>query len=319
MRNFVFGVRLIGIAVLLCVAVCIAVDSELSGDLNVQQSLEKDTVGLTCEFFGNTELNRSFGVRLAPDIDAMYNDNSNYGLRFNGFLTPPLEGEYEFRAEADTGVRLIVDGKKVIDGWALDGVRTGKAVMTKGRATPLIVEYFFDIEKGGKKALLRLFWTPPGKSEEAVPAAAYSHLPLPPPAPRLPSASAPINVYGDEQAHLNLALPEGGLKPVVALSIFRYSAAPAANRNWPMEMAGPSLITRTWPAGRGGCMSPGKWLQPLRRNPPPKSVMPPRRMDLVGLLRPICFRARTPGLSVSLFTSPPTAGCWLSAPAKRVM
>ena len=173
-------------------------------------------------------MDRSFGVRSAPDLDAMYQENSDYGLRFAGFLTPPFDGEYAFRAEVDTGVRLKMDGKPVIDGWAKDGDRTGKVTLVKGRAVPLVVEYFYDVKMGGRKAVLCLFWTPPGGLESPVPASAYSHIPPPKPPPPRPSNTALINVYGDEQARLDLNLPDGGLKPVVGVhnvQIFRSSRA----------------------------------------------------------------------------------------------
>lgn len=141
--------------------------------------------GLIYERFGNTDLTRSFGTRYAPDLDAMDNENNDYGLRFTGFLAAPTAGEYAFRVEADTGVRLILGGKTVIGGWAPEGARTGKAALTKDRPTSFTVEYFFDNRNGGKKAALRLFWTPPGGGETRVPASAYSHMPPPtPPASR---------------------------------------------------------------------------------------------------------------------------------------
>jgi hypothetical protein len=74
--------------------------------------------GLLYETFGNTDLTRSFGTRHAPDLDAMDNANNDYGLRFTGFLAAPTDGEYAFRVQADTGVRLSLGGKTVIDGWA---------------------------------------------------------------------------------------------------------------------------------------------------------------------------------------------------------
>jgi hypothetical protein len=143
----------------------------------------KDAIPLECrpgllyKRFGNTDLTRPFGTRHAPDLDAMDNENNDYALRFTGYLAVPTAGEYVFRVEADTGVRLLLGGKTVIDGWARDGARAGKAALTRDRPTSFTVEYFFDNRNGGKKAALRLFWTPPGGREEPVPAAAYTHRP----------------------------------------------------------------------------------------------------------------------------------------------
>jgi hypothetical protein len=145
-------------------------------------------------------------------MDKGHND---WGLRFTGLLTPPADGDYLFRVEADTGVRLKLEGKTVIDGWVQDDARTGKATLKKATPTAIVVEYFFDRGKGAKRAELRLFWTPPGGQEEPVPATAYSHEPPPPP---------PIEVRGDEQRRLNMQLPDGGLKPVLGvlnIQVFR--------------------------------------------------------------------------------------------------
>jgi hypothetical protein len=181
--------------------------------------------GLLYERFGNTDLTRSFGTRYAPNLDAMDNENNDYGLRFTGFLAAPIAGEYFFRVEADTGARLILGSKTVIDGWAPTGARAGKAALTN-RLTLFTVEYFFDNRSGGKKAALRLFWTPPGGSERPVPASAYSHTPPPPPPPPAPEAMAAalIKIQGDDQGRLDLKLPDGGLKPAVGthnVQIFR--------------------------------------------------------------------------------------------------
>jgi hypothetical protein len=125
--------------------------------------------GIAYELFGDTNLERAQGSGPATEISPMDKGNSDWGLRFAGTLTPPVEGEYAFRAEADTGVRVKIDGKTVIDGWARDAARTGKATVSKGKAVRIVVEYFFDRGKGGTKPTLRLFWTPPGGSEVPVP------------------------------------------------------------------------------------------------------------------------------------------------------
>jgi|GEM_PF-1005160 len=142
---------------------------------------------------------------IAPDIGPRDKGHGDWGLRFTGLLTVSKDGDYAFRAEADTGVRVKLDGKLIINGWSPDGARTGKAPVTKAHPAVIVVEYCFDSRKGGKKAALRLFWTPPGGQVAPVPATAYTHMP------------PLIEVRGDDQSHLNLQLPDGGLKPVVGV------------------------------------------------------------------------------------------------------
>lgn len=130
--------------------------------------------GLAYERFGDPALERLQETGSTPDIGPMDKGHNDWGLRFTGRLTPPADGDYVFRAEADMGVRVYLDGRPVIDGWARDGARTGQATLTKANPAAIAVEYFFARGKGGKKAELRLFWTPPGGQETPVPATAYS-------------------------------------------------------------------------------------------------------------------------------------------------
>jgi len=135
--------------------------------------------GLDYEFYGSTTLEGVGDSGSALDVGPMgegREDWGDWGIRFTGLLMPPADGEYAFRAEADTGLLLYLDGKPVIDGWALNGARTGKVTLKKANPADITVMYFFDRSKGGKKAELRLFWTPPGGQEEPVPVTAYARI-----------------------------------------------------------------------------------------------------------------------------------------------
>ncbi len=196
--------RIWTVAVLMAGSAVLATDP-VAGNAAGQPKLQP---GLAYERFGNPALERVAESGSVPDIAAMDKGDNDWGLRFSGLLAPGMDGEYAFRAEADTGVRVKIDGKLVIDGWAPDSARTGKATFAKAAPSAIVVEYFFIRAKSGKKAELRLFWTPPGGKEAPVPATAYTYLPPPP---------SPIQVQGDEQRRVNLQLPDGGLKPVVGV------------------------------------------------------------------------------------------------------
>ncbi len=115
------------------------------------------------------------GSPSAPKI--MLVDNSrDWSVRFTGMLTAPVDGEYLFRAEAHTGVRVMIDNTWVIDGLTDNAARSGKATLAKGKPVPIVVDYSCDLGKSDAKAVLRLFWTPPGGKETPVPAGAYSFL-----------------------------------------------------------------------------------------------------------------------------------------------
>jgi hypothetical protein len=156
-------------------------------------SLPGPRSGLAYEFFGlygHAELALQRDSGSAPDIGPYVGHvdrGQDWGLRFTGLLTPPVDGVYVFRAEADSGVHVTIDGKLIIDGWAYDGARTGRATLSKAAPAPIVVEFFFipaaAVTKpemrlfGGTTPTLRLFWTPPGGQEEPIPASAYSHSP----------------------------------------------------------------------------------------------------------------------------------------------
>jgi hypothetical protein len=180
--------------------------------------------GLLTQDFGGINLDgRPSGLCITLDIGPRgvgSNNQMDGGLRYIGLLTPPADGEYIFRVEADTGVRVKINGTSVIDGWSPGGARTGKATLAKATPVPIVVEYYFNRAGGGKKAELRLFWTPPGGREVPVPRTAYTHEPQP----------SLIEVRGDEQLRLNLQLPDGGLKPVVGVQNIQVMRT---NRNKP--------------------------------------------------------------------------------------
>lgn len=170
-------------------------------------SQSKPQTGFSYELFGGPAAvlagDRPAKSGFTPHLEAMEGGN-DWGLRFTGQLTPLVDGDYAFRAEANTGVRVKIDGKLIIDGWAQDGARNGTATLIKAKPVALVVEYFCVRTKGGKPEL-RLFWTPPGGQEQRLP-------------------PAPLEVRGEEQARINRQLPDGGLKPVVGvqnIQVFR--------------------------------------------------------------------------------------------------
>jgi len=172
----------------------------------------KAVPGLHVDFFGNPGLTRVYSSEMVaePRIDGVAKGN-DWGARYVGQLLPSSEGEYQLRVEADSGVRVRINGKLIIDGWACNGTRTGLVTLHHGIAADLIIEYYYDRGTGGVTPTLHLFWRPPGKAEEPIPVTAFSYQPETFPA-------APIVITGTEQQSVNLSLPNGGLPPVVGVT-----------------------------------------------------------------------------------------------------
>jgi hypothetical protein len=100
---------------------------------------------------------------------------NDWSARWTGFIEAPYSGTVTFSAEATDGLRLKIGEKVVIDGLSINGDRTGKVTMIKGRKTPITVA--FTSAQGKAKLVLSWSWT--GHSQSIVPAAALSHK-LPP-------------------------------------------------------------------------------------------------------------------------------------------
>ena len=96
-----------------------------------------------------------------------------FSIRWTGVLVPPASGEYELTVTANDGVRLLLDGKKVLEDWAQTSVAravSARFPLEAGHEHALTLEYFEDV----RDAEVRLGWTPPATGtpfEEAVRAA----------------------------------------------------------------------------------------------------------------------------------------------------
>ena len=90
-----------------------------------------------------------------------------YALRFDGYLTVPADGLYEFSLSSDDGSTLEIGGALVVDNDGFHGTeeRTGMIALRAG-AHPMVVRFF----QGGGGAELILEVRRPGEAWQAVPA-----------------------------------------------------------------------------------------------------------------------------------------------------
>jgi beta-glucosidase len=88
-------------------------------------------------------------------------DGDNFSVRWTGVLVPPASGEYELTVTGNDGVRLFVDGRKVLEEWSETSVAraaSAKVALEAGREHELKLEYF----EGLRDAEVRLGWRKPG-------------------------------------------------------------------------------------------------------------------------------------------------------------
>jgi beta-glucosidase len=88
-------------------------------------------------------------------------ENDDFSVRWSGQLLPPATGRYELSVAADDGVRLVVDGRTIIDDWTTTPrakARTATIELEAGRAYDVRLEYF----EAERDAEVRFSWQEPG-------------------------------------------------------------------------------------------------------------------------------------------------------------
>jgi hypothetical protein len=96
---------------------------------------------------------------------------TTWSARWTGFIEAPATGEYAFHTFSNDGIRLWVNGEKIIEDWTDHGEKedTGRITLRAGERYPLRMEYFYN----GGQGVSRLWWTPPGGRKEAIPNNAF--------------------------------------------------------------------------------------------------------------------------------------------------
>jgi hypothetical protein len=92
-----------------------------------------------------------------------------WSARWTGQLLPPVSGLYTFFTRSDDGVRLWVNGQQVVNNWTLHAVTENSGAVQLQAGVPVDVRLEF-FESGGQ-AVCKLWWSGPGISKQAVPAA----------------------------------------------------------------------------------------------------------------------------------------------------
>lgn len=92
--------------------------------------------------------------------------SDNFSVRWTGFMLTDAGGVYTFHTLANDGVRLTVDGTKVIERWT-DAIREDQGTLTleAARRYPISLEYY----EGENTASVSLSWTAPGQVREVIP------------------------------------------------------------------------------------------------------------------------------------------------------
>ncbi|MCX7803938.1 MAG: PA14 domain-containing protein [Planctomycetota bacterium] len=134
--------------------------------------------GLKGDYYSNTNLsttpNYCDAVRIDPQVAFDFVatpspvGSTNLSVRWTGWVRPAETGEYTFYTRSDDGVRLWVNGIRLINNWTYHGdtldTGTPKLNLTAGQDYAVTLEYM----QGTGAALIRLEWQKTGWSSRVV-------------------------------------------------------------------------------------------------------------------------------------------------------
>jgi hypothetical protein len=91
-----------------------------------------------------------------------------WSARWTGFIEAPATGEFAFHTFSNDGIRLWLDGRKLVDDWTDHSEKedTGRISLMAGQRYAVKLEYFYNGGQGATK----LWWTNPDGKKEPVPA-----------------------------------------------------------------------------------------------------------------------------------------------------
>lgn len=97
---------------------------------------------------------------------ALVNSN-NFSVKWSGKVKAPVTGSYTFTVRGDDGVRLFLNGTKVLDGWSDHGATDFTYTTNLSAGTMYDIELHFYENGGGAECQLQ--WSYPGQSKQIVP------------------------------------------------------------------------------------------------------------------------------------------------------
>jgi hypothetical protein len=131
--------------------------------------------GLRGEYFNTTTLSGTPVTRVDPEINFNWLQGSpiagvgidRFAVRWTGEVTPLYSEIYTFVTVSDDGVRLWVDGERIINNWSphLPTTDAGSIYLKAGQAHSIQLE-FFDLTVD---ALISLSWSSPRQSLQIIP------------------------------------------------------------------------------------------------------------------------------------------------------
>ena len=141
--------------------------------------------GFRAEYFGDTTLTTSKGVRVDPYLAFSSKTFANpatataaapYSVRWTATLKPRYSETYTFQTVAGDGMRVWVNGTKIIDDWTTHATATRTATMalTAGAPVAIKVEHY---NAAGNGVNAKVMWKSPSQLVQVVPASVLTPSP----------------------------------------------------------------------------------------------------------------------------------------------
>jgi hypothetical protein len=164
--------------------------------------------GLAVTYFDNENFTGTAKSRVDASVNFDWGNGGpasgiggdTFSARWTGQVLAQFTQQYTFHTQSDDGVRLWVNGQKIIDNWTVHAAKedVGRISLEAGKKYDLKLEYF-DRSAG---AVMRLFWSGAGTAKQVIPTSQlYSAKPVTPPdvippTPIPPPPTGTTNVHG---------------------------------------------------------------------------------------------------------------------------
>ena len=137
--------------------------------------------GVRAEYFRGTDLSNHVLTRIDPQIRFNWSEGTvpdeaigagAFSVRWTGEIEAAFTETYIFYTNSADGVRLWVDGQKLVDNWTDHGntENSGRIDLVAGTVYSLQMDYY----ENGDGAVAELLWSSPSTPEQIVPQAALS-------------------------------------------------------------------------------------------------------------------------------------------------
>jgi hypothetical protein len=219
-------------------------DGDLSASANVVVTVAApDTTrmaGLKGEYFGKSDLSVPLLTRLDSTVNFDWLLGSpdpvipvdGFSARWSGSVTARYSEQYTFYATSDDGVRVWINGVKIIDNWTDHAAAevSGNVALVAGQLNDIKVEYYENT--GGAVAQLR--WSSPSQAKEVVPASllstvAFTGSVTPPVVPPVAANKPPVAVDDAATTNESVAVnvnvlandsdPDSGPSPLIVSAV----------------------------------------------------------------------------------------------------